>query len=208
MTTQKNICAIKTCGRPSPDSTLCADCIDHLTAEVNRFTYQDLFELHEIALREIRPAERNIRTTGKRSLRQDALNVVAWTLWEQLTQTWPELIPTLTKATIHDARMHYQQIDQGTKTARRLIEGSPEPKLSPDHVEQKMREIGTMSPEDASKWLWKNMRIRISHWRIQKWNQQGKLTPRTTSDRVNYYHPKDILETLEASREGNMSVNT
>lgn len=206
--TQKNICAIKTCERPSPDSTLCAHCMDHLTAEVNKFTDDDLLDLYEIALREVRPAEKLIRATGKRSLRQDALNVVAWTLWDQLTHTWPELIPNLTKATKHDARMHYQQIDQGTKTARRLIEGLPEPKLSADHVEQKMEEIGTMSPEDASKWLWKNMRVRISHWRIQKWNQQGKLTPRTTSDRVNYYHPKDILETLEASREGNMSVNT
>lgn len=208
MTTQQNKCAIKACGRPSPDGTLCPHCIDHLTAEVNRFTYQDLYELYEIALRDIRPAERNIRTTGKRALRQDAINVVAWTLWEQLTTTWPELIPTLTKASRKEARMHYQQITQGVQTARRLIEGSPETVVSPDHVEQKMKEIGTMPPEEASKWLWKNMRVRISHWRIQKWNQQGKLTPRTTSDRVNYYHPKDILETLERSRESKMSNST
>jgi hypothetical protein len=204
--TEQNICANNQCDKPAPYGEICYPCVDDLRDELNTFTEHDLEELYEIALRDIRPADRNIRTTGNRTLQQDALNVVAWTLWDQITHTWPNELNTLHRQ--DNAKHRYQQINQGCKTARRLIEGEPETKISPDHMNEQMKKIGTFPPEEASEWLWENMRIRISHWRIQKWNQQGKLQPRTSTDRGNRYHPADILEALQKSRENNMSNNT
>lgn len=203
--TEQNLCANNHCDKPSPYGQICYTCVDHIRDELATFTEHDLDELYEIALRDIRPAERNLRTTGERTLRQDALNVVAWTLHQQITQTWPNMLNTLHRQ--DDAVIRYQQATNGCKTARRLIEGEPETKISPTHINDKMKQIGSMPPTQASEWLWENMRIKVSYWRIQKWNQQGKLDPRTSSDRGNYYHPADILKALEKSRETNMSNN-
>lgn len=200
--TEQHLCETD-CGRPSPYGAICYHCIDNLREQLNTFTEHDLEELYEIALRDIRPAERNIRTTGNRALRQDALNIVAWTLWQQITHTWPDMLNTLHRQ--DDAATRYHQATNGCKTARRLIEGEPDTKISPDHMNEQMKKIGSMPPTQVSEWLWEHMRVRISQWRIRKWNQQGKLEPRTSSDRGNYYHPADILKTLEKSREDNMS---
>ena len=200
--TEQHLCETD-CGRPAPYGTICYHCIDNLREQLNTFTEHDLEELYEIALRDIRPAERNIRTTGNRALRQDALNVVAWTLWQQITHTWPDMLNTLHRQ--EDAKHRYHQATTGCKVARRLIEGEPETEISPQHMNEQMKKIGTFYPESASEWLWENMRIRISQWRIRKWNQQGKLHPRTTTDQGNRYHPSDILEALQKSREDNMS---
>ena len=203
--TEQNICANNHCDKPSPYGEICYHCVDGLREQLDSFTEHDLEELYEIALRDIRSADRNIRTTGNRSLRQDALNVVAWTLWQQITHTWPDMLNTLHRQ--EDAKHRYHQATNGCKVARRLIEGEPETKISAEHLATKMKQIGTMQPQEISEWLWENMRIRISQWRIRKWNQQGKLEPRTTTDRGNYYHPSDVIAALEQSREDNMSSN-
>lgn len=202
--TEQNICANNHCGKPSPYGEICYHCVDQLREELDTFTEHDLEELYEIALRDIRSADRNIRTTGNRSLRQDALNVAAWALWQQITHTWPDEINTLHMQ--ERAKHRWQQISQGCKTARRLIEGEPETKISPDHMQDQMKKIGTFYPEEASQWLWENMRIRISQWRIRKWSQQGKLEPRTTTSKGHRYHPSDILKALQQSRESSMSA--
>src|SRR5699024_8198336 len=203
--TEQNICANNDCDKPSPYGEICYHCIDHLHDQLESFTDDDMEELYDIALRDIKSADRNIRTTGNRALRQDALNVVAWALYKQTTQTWPDELNTLHRQ--DNAKHRWQQINQGCKTARRLIEGEPETKISAEHLATKMKQIGTMQPQEISEWLWENMRIRISQWRIRKWNQQGKLEPRTTTDRGNYYHPSDVIAALEQSREDNMSSN-
>ena len=178
--TEQNICANNHCDKPSPYGEICYHCVDGLQEQLNTFTEHDLEELYEIALRDIRSADRNIRTTGNRALRQDALNVVAWTLWQQITHTWPDMLNTLHRQ--EDAKHRYHQATTGCKVARRLIEGEPETEISPQHMNEQMKKIGTFYPESASEWLWENMRIRVSQWRIRKWNQQGKLHPRTTTD--------------------------
>lgn len=201
--TEQNICANNHCDKPSPYGEICYHCVDGLKEQLDTFTEHDLEELYEIALRDIRSADRNIRTTGNRALRQDALNVVAWTLWQQITNTWPNEINTLHRQ--EDAKHRYQQINQGCKTARRLIEGEPETKISPDHMNEQMKKIAPMTPHYASEWLWENMRIRVSANRIQQWYQHGKLEPRHTGSQARYYHPSDIIRALEQSRQDSMT---
>lgn len=203
MKATENLCANKHCDQPAPYGVICFACANHIKTLVNSFDKYDLEELHHIALRTAKPAGRTLRTTGNRVLQQDALNIVAWSLWHQLTTTWPALLPDLHAHP--QARRHYSEISQGCARARTLIEGEPEHKPSKTHINDQMKKIKPMQPAQASTWLRENMNTRISADRIRKWHQRGQLQPRYSNDRGNFYHPADILKTLEKSRENDAS---
>lgn len=194
MTTQEHLCELD-CGTPAPDTPICKQCVQDLEHEINRFSQDDLDELLMIAHRDIRPATRNRVSAGGRNLRQDALNVPAWVLWKQLTQTWPALLPTLQSDT--NAVPKAQQIYSGCERAFRLIYGEPETTITPEHCEQQMSRIGSMTPTRISRWFKEHMNIAISPERIQKWKDRGQLKPRATSAWANYYHPADVLRALQ-----------
>jgi hypothetical protein len=194
MTTQEHLCELK-CGTPAPTTKICKGCVQDLKDEIDQFSQDDLDELLMIARRDIRPATRNRVKAGGRNLRQDALNVPAWTLWKQLTQTWPDLLPTLQED--QNAVPIAQQIYSGCKRARALIHGEPETRIDPDQIEKQVERIGSMTPVKLSQWFRENMNLSITPKRIQKWKDRGQLKPRATSERANYYHPADVLRTLQ-----------
>lgn len=203
-TKNKNLCENKTCGKPAPFSVICFACANQAKTLVNSFDECDLEELHHIALRTARPAGRTIRTNGISTSPQDALNIAAWTIWYQLSFTWPAL---LTELHAHPkAKQHHTEIMQGCERARILIEGEPEHQISQTHTKEQMKKIRPMQPTPAAKWLWEHLNVRISADRIRRWHHRGQLQPRYSNDRGNFYHPADILKALDKSRESDMTV--
>lgn len=185
------------CGRPSPHGFVCSTCIDHTSAALNRLTPDDLYEILLIARGEAQPANRNL-IHSRAHTPQDVLNLVVYSLFRELTYTWPNALEHVHNN--QDAPKLLADIRDGVVAANELIYEQPEQTRSNDYLKARMNQIELQGPADMVTWMRDHLGIRVTRGQIDNWQYRGIIRPAKTTQKHVYYHPADVLRALD-SRE-------
>ena len=151
-----------------------------------------------IARRQARPATRNLINSKSNDIK-DALNVAAWSLWNDLANTWPNKMTNLHRNK-HAADI-VEDIQHGVHAAIRLTEGEDEQAVDNHYIQKRMKEIFPMRPKDLIPWFHHYLDIKLTKSRISNWKARGQIQPRfSTKEGWDYFHPADVLRTIDTDQ--------
>lgn len=196
-TTDTHHCELD-CGRPAPHTFICHPCTDELADRLTALTDDELNALRLIGLGQATPAN----TTGHRARntgRPDAINIPVWSLWYELTTTWPRRLPSLPAQP--DAARLGRRLSADLDAAHDLIHGTGERTVTDEHITARMNELPSLPTRNLLPWLETTLGIRIHAPTLRKWVERGHLAPRThTGGGLPCYHPADVLHAHAKTR--------
>lgn len=194
--TDTPLCATD-CGRPSPHGFICPPCLTETRDLLAAVTPEQHRDLLLIARGEMQPANPN-SVSDNTSGPSDVLNLVIFSLFQDLTHRWPTLLPHLQRH--EDAAQHIADIQAGVELCDHLTIPAPMVTTNPKHIEARMQQLIPMQPNDLTIWFKEHLGLRITRGQIDDWRYHGLLHPTHTNKRAVYYHPADVLR-ARASRE-------
>lgn len=192
--TQQRTCPITHCGKPSPSTTICHDCVEEVHRALYQFLNVELDRLKAIALGEERTAEKTARKTRDRSASQDVLDLSTLELHRNITTTWPALLEDLARNP--DAENLYWRIIAGCELAQAKINGETDRYTPADLADANKQLSDPMRPTDLIEWLWETFRIRVTHAQLRQWKARGKIHSHAPDGKHNTYTAKAVLEAL------------
>lgn len=186
-------CATK-CGRPSPYGEICYHCVDQVREGIEAIEDEQYLHLLLIARGEAKPANPNLISNGTKSGPHDALNIVVFSLLQDLTNRWPDMLNTLHRQP--DAAHQYQQIMAGIKACHHLTVPQDNTTVTSGYLAKRMREIGTMQPNELVPYMQRRVGVKVTRNQIDLWRHRGILRPAKTIQRAVFYHPADVLRAM------------
>lgn len=183
--TEQHLCEIKQCGRPSPVTTICHECVNHIETNLNQFEPPELLRLYNIAYGVEQSADTVARKTRDDSTTPDVLNLSVYELAQDITHNHPDMLPHL--AAHPDAEHHYHQILNDCTQATAHINGPGKDRTPADIAHAKQQLQQPMNAPKVAKWLQDNLNITISTGQLRQWKHRGKL---------NEYTPEQVLHLI------------
>lgn len=197
-------CATK-CGKPAPYGEICFPCVDQAREGIEAIREEQLLRLLLIARGEAKPANPNLISNGTKTGPHDALNLVVFSLFQDLTRRWPDMLNTLHRDS--DAAELHRQMMAGIKACYHLTTEQDDTTVTSAYLAQRMKEIGTMQPNELVPYMQRRVGVKVTRNQIDLWRHRGMLQPAKTIQRAVFYHPADVLRAMD-SRERQPAMQT
>lgn len=193
--TQEHLCELPDCDRPSPHGAICYQCVEKAQEGIEAIEPEQLLHLLLIARGEAKPANPNLIGNGTKSGPHDVLNLVVFSLLQDITRRWPEMLKTMHRKT--DAVHQYRQMMAGIKACHHLTVEQDNTTVTNEYLAKRMKEIGTMQPNDLVPYMQRRVGVKVTRNQIDLWRHRGLLQPAKTIQRTVFYHPADVLRAME-----------